>query len=77
MGRTPQPVARFHLPQLAAPREIANTPAVDRRTVDAPEQHAGPDFNPLLELIFEDGSTNVHAGEREMRPPGAPTGSGH
>jgi hypothetical protein len=28
----------------------------------------------LLDLISEDDRTNVHAGEREVRPPAAPTG---
>jgi hypothetical protein len=26
-----------------------------------------------FDLIFEDSQLNVHAGEREVRPPGAPT----
>jgi hypothetical protein len=27
----------------------------------------------ILDLIFEDNRLNVYAGEREVRPPGAPT----
>lgn len=30
-------------------------------------------FNQVFQLVFEDDSANVHAGEREVRPPAAPT----
>jgi hypothetical protein len=37
-------------------------------------QNAGtPDFQPLFELIVEDGQLNVHAGELAAHPPPAPT----
>jgi hypothetical protein len=32
------------------------------------------DFQHILDLIFQDDSRNVHAGDREVRPPPAPTG---
>src|SRR6187399_1758931 len=35
--------------------------------------HETQNFHQVLDLIFEDDRTNVHASEHRMRPPGAPT----
>jgi hypothetical protein len=47
--------------------------AVDAHSVR--EEALGPCAHPpqVLELFAEDDSRNVYAGEREVRPPGAPT----
>jgi hypothetical protein len=39
----------------------------------ATKRHKLQNFNQLLDLIFEDDRTSLYRGEREVRPPSAPT----
>ena len=47
--------------------------AKDRRSKTARETRGFQNFHQLLDLIWEDSRRNVHRGELEVRPPGAPT----
>ena len=60
----------------AAPAAVVNTVGPFERPCDSEFGRDSTDcaqISPLFDLLGEDSWLNVHAGELEVRPPGAPT----